>query len=508
MTIPFVCLHCASKLSAPDNFAGQAFSCPKCGTSVGVPLATASEAILVAELDDDPPLQNHPSIVSPTPSAITGDWQRQPTSHPPPAANLVPKIPLPWKSIMLGVGISVGLGVVLLLLALFLPWVTLTLGLGFTLAAVYSLAQGGESLHRIIPAGAPPRLSCAGAIIGGVLLLALSATSVVHNRQIDAANRQVADLTEKARLHIISREWDQAESALKDAVAINKAANRSEATALMVQVKEGREQDQVAFAKREAAWLFQKAKSAIEVKDQDQAIALLKRYAAHPYADQAIKSDVQRALNTKPLDVLERMTDEQFGEWLQTGKLPPVNQIEERSIAQFFEQNLRKNEAEAVKRRTAVRLARQEAERKREADRLRKAAEAEARKKREAAEAEVRRKQEAREAKYGLAYTTMRIQYHPDKSGGKFLQMDVLVREAASKQAVMALAEKLRKMYAHTDKGGAVIGIWDSEEGFRKFDTLPEDEAYRHFLAEVQIVGIRDEGECFWVADRVRKRKR
>lgn len=490
MPIPFICPSCASKLGAPDS-PGQTTKCPKCGTTAVVPLP-AGEVIPVAELDDDPPLPNHPSSVSPRSSAITDDWQRLPTSPPLPAANLMPKVPLPWKRIMLGVGISVGLGVLLLLLVLFLPWVTLTLGLVITLTAVYTLAQGGEFFRRIMPAGAPPRLSCAGAIIAGGALLALSTISVVHNRRTDAANRQVVALTEKARQHIASREWDQAEAALKEA----DAAKRSDVAALLVQVKEGREQDRHAYDMRVADGLFRKAAAAIEHKQQDEAIVFLKQYANHHCADPATKKEIMLAVNANPIDVLTKLTDKQFDEWLQNARLPPPYTMANATIATFFEQQLRPRKEATVKLRNEFRLARLEAERKNEANRQRKAAEDEARK-----------KQEEREARGEVDFKDIKREEHPSKSG-TFFKLDVLIRENVKKQAIMALADVLRKKYAHKYSAGVVIGIWDSEDACRRFDDLPESEAYRHFLAEVQIVGLRDDGECFWVADTVAARRK
>jgi hypothetical protein len=84
-------------------------------------------------------------------------------------------------------------------------------------------------------------------------------------------------------------------------------------------------------------------------------------------------------------------------------------------------------------------------------------------------------------------------------TGGAHLRMDVLVSERAPKRAVMALAEYLRERYAH-QYDAVVIGIWDSEDACRRFQDLPDSEAYRHFLAEVQILGRQDEGRSSWVA--------
>jgi hypothetical protein len=85
-----------------------------------------------------------------------------------------------------------------------------------------------------------------------------------------------------------------------------------------------------------------------------------------------------------------------------------------------------------------------------------------------------------------------------DEKEGDHLYLDVLVSEKTPKQSVLFLAEEFRKKHVGQYSGGVVIGIWDSERVCRNFEDLPEDEAYLHFLAEVQILGKKDQGQISW----------
>ena len=45
MPIPVVCSHCAAKLAAPDNAAGQQMKCPRCDVVIVVPYPQATPVV-------------------------------------------------------------------------------------------------------------------------------------------------------------------------------------------------------------------------------------------------------------------------------------------------------------------------------------------------------------------------------------------------------------------------------------------------------------------------------
>jgi hypothetical protein len=95
-------------------------------------------------------------------------------------------------------------------------------------------------------------------------------------------------------------------------------------------------------------------------------------------------------------------------------------------------------------------------------------------------------------------FTVLKKEVSKGRDGGDNLYLDVIVREETPRQSVLYLAEDFRKKYVGKYAGAVVIGIWDSERGFREFRDLPEDDAYLHFLAEVQFYGTKDQGQIIW----------
>jgi hypothetical protein len=105
-----------------------------------------------------------------------------------------------------------------------------------------------------------------------------------------------------------------------------------------------------------------------------------------------------------------------------------------------------------------------------------------------------------------LTYTVLRKEESSSK-GGPCLDMDVLIPGGATKQAVLALGDKLRAEYAHRYEGAVTIGIWDAEESFRRWSKQPDSETDQHFLGQVTIVGRQDEGGFFWTTDLERRHR-
>ena len=196
------------------------------------------------------------------------------------------------------------------------------------------------------------------------VLIAKQLKTAAVERQVAAANRQVASKVTKARSLLATGKLAEAEQTLKEALEISKASDRATAEALLVEVKEQQVAEAKAAGKAEARQLFGEAMEALEGKDVAEAVRLLRKYVSHPYAtekDRATtllaEADVAMS-DERAVQTLEKLNDDQFGDWKRTGRLPSGPTFGNATLSALFKETLQRNVGEVEKRRETARVAR------------------------------------------------------------------------------------------------------------------------------------------------------
>src|SRR5262249_14296947 len=189
----------------------------------------------------------------------------------------------------------------------------------------------------------PPNLSwivLLTLILAGSLILAeyLWLRARQTAQAIAQANERVGDEIETARAHLAVQHWDEAIRHLEDALAVDRATNRAEASPLLDEARRG-----------QADALLEAADLAVAHKDSAGALRLLHAYLAHPYAANSerarrLRDDLARAASDdEAASLLARLSDDALNLFEKHGQLAEEDGIHTAAARAIFKDTLRRN---------------------------------------------------------------------------------------------------------------------------------------------------------------------
>ena len=187
-------------------------------------------------------------------------------------------------------------------------------------------------------------------LVGGALFLARHLRARQDERDAAWANQVVDAKVEAARAHMSRHHWDEALRLLHEAVAVEPAANRAEARALLVRARQG-----------QADSLLEGAEKAVVQKDAAQALTLLRDYLGHPQATElqraaSLRAEVERATSDAEAErCLEAMSDQALALLARNGQLPGDGPVRDAGAREIFKDTLRRHLPREEQRREAKR---------------------------------------------------------------------------------------------------------------------------------------------------------
>ncbi len=242
--------------------------------------------------------------------------------------------------------------------------------------------MNGPAPHAPVSAVAPPSLR--GLLPPSLWKIALTAITLTAAlialecvwlrgrqaaRSIAWANERVVEKIAAARMHMAEQRWDKAIRHLEDALAEEQAANRDEVGPVLASAQRG-----------QAEAMLDAARIALSRKETADALRLLRAYLAHPQAahlDRArlLCDDLERALsNDEAAYLLARLSDEALTIFVNEGQLTEDDGLHAAAAHTLFQETLRRNVANEVRKRQARREVARLAEERRAAERDRRIA--------------------------------------------------------------------------------------------------------------------------------------